>query len=317
MKLHQFRDIVAIAKHGSVRAAARHLNLAQPALTRSLGALERELGTPLFERGARGLLPTPIGHTFLRRAATILNEVRNAQDEAEQLRGGVGGQVVLGLSMAAHIAFLPELLRPFRQRYAAARLQVIEATYPALEAGLRDGSVDFYVGPVPEERIPAALMQELLFANTRAVLCRRGHPRAGAKSLRDLADAEWASTSLTLHAEDEFAELFGAHGMPPPRLLLRCQSAMTLMVALANSDLLALVPIQWSAFGPAASTLTCLDLRETLPAPDVVIIRRAGIPLTPAATFVMDLIGKQAAAIAAPPPPRRLYAVGATRGSML
>jgi DNA-binding transcriptional LysR family regulator len=53
MKLTQMRDVVAIAERGSLRAAARHLRLAQPALTRSVQELERELGVPLFERRAR------------------------------------------------------------------------------------------------------------------------------------------------------------------------------------------------------------------------------------------------------------------------
>ncbi|MGA9009437.1 MAG: LysR family transcriptional regulator, partial [Xanthobacteraceae bacterium] len=59
MKLNQFRDVVAIAERGSLRAAARYLQLAQPALTRSVQELERELGAPLFERRARGMVLTP------------------------------------------------------------------------------------------------------------------------------------------------------------------------------------------------------------------------------------------------------------------
>ena len=61
MKLHHLRDVVAIAERGGLRAASRHLQLAQPALTRSLGELERELGTPLFERHTRGMALTPAG----------------------------------------------------------------------------------------------------------------------------------------------------------------------------------------------------------------------------------------------------------------
>ncbi|MGB6964173.1 MAG: LysR family transcriptional regulator, partial [Xanthobacteraceae bacterium] len=56
---YQFRDVVAIAERGSLRAAARYLPLAQPALTRSVQELERELGAPLFERRAPGMVLTP------------------------------------------------------------------------------------------------------------------------------------------------------------------------------------------------------------------------------------------------------------------
>ena len=78
MKLHDFRSVVAVAEHGSLRAAARHLGEAQPTLTRGLSQLELELGAPLFERRSRGMTPTPLGKTFVRRA-TAISERRTAR----------------------------------------------------------------------------------------------------------------------------------------------------------------------------------------------------------------------------------------------
>ena len=290
MKLHHFRDVVAIAEQGSLRAAARHLQLAQPALTRSLSELERELGVPLFERQARGMALTPMGHAFVQRARAIQNEVQRAREEVDQLQGGTQGSVVLGLSIAPHIALLPRVLGPFREHYRGVLLHVIEGLYPTLDAGLRDGSVDFYVGPQPQHAVSGALQQEVLFANTRTVLCRRGHPLARARSLADLAGAEWATTSITLRAEEELGEVFGQHGLAPPLLALQSQSALTLIVSIAYSDLLAMVPVQWMDFAPTAGMLQTIPLRETLAAPAIVLIRRAGLPLTPAATYLADLL---------------------------
>ncbi len=292
MKLHHFRDALAIAEQGSLRAAARHLQLAQPALTRSLGELERELGAPLFERQARGMALTPTGQAFVQRAAAILNEVRRAREEVEQLQGATHGSVVAGLSIAPHIALLPKVLGPFRDRYRAVRLRVVEGLYPTLEGGLKDGSVDFYVGPEPERPVGKDLRQELLFTNTRTVLCRRDHPLALVRSLADLSGAEWATTSITLRAEEELGEVFSRHGLAPPVLALQSQSALTLIVAIAYSDLLAMVPVQWMAFAPTAGVLQTIRVREALPAPAIVMIRRAGFPLTPAATYLVDLLRK-------------------------
>jgi LysR family transcriptional regulator of abg operon len=148
MKLHHFRDLVAISEHGSIRAAARHLGTAQPTLTRSLSELERELGAPLFERRSRGMVATALGQAFSRRATAILNDVRRAHEEFEQLRGNAVGLVAIGLSIAAHLWLLPKALKPFR-RYPKVRLHIIEGFYPTLELGLHDGSVDFYIGPGP------------------------------------------------------------------------------------------------------------------------------------------------------------------------
>ena len=290
MKFSQMRDVVAIAERGSLRAAARHLSLAQPALTRSIQELER---VPLFERRARGMILTPMGEAFVRRASAVLSEVRRARDEVEQLHGGTRGKVVAGLSLAAHVALLPPALKPFRARYPQVRLHLIEGWYPTLEAALKEGSVDFYVGPRHERPPSAELVQEHLFDNTRVVLGRRGHPLGRARSLKDLVDAEWATTSVTLKAEEELRELFEQHQLPAPRLALQSQSALTLMVALANSDLLTMVPVQWTQFAAVAQSLAPLRLKEIFTAPSIVIVRRAGLPLTPAAEFLLDLMRRQ------------------------
>ena len=292
MKLHHFRHVVTIAECGSLRAAARHLQLAQPALTRSLGELERELGAPLFERQARGMALTAMGQAFVQRATVILHEVRRARDEVDQLQGGTRGSVVAGLAIAPHLALLPKALRPFRARYPAVGLRIIEGIYPTVEGGLKDGSIDFYIGPEPERPVAAEFLQEALFTNTRTVLCRRGHRLAHATSLADLAGAEWATTSVTLQAEAELGQLFHRHHLPPPLLALQSQSALTLIVSLAYSDLLAMVPIQWMAFPATADLLQTIRVQEALPAPTIVLIRRAGLPLTPAATFLADLMRK-------------------------
>src|SRR5262249_38064750 len=101
MKLTQLRHATAITERGSLRAAARHLGVAQPAFSRSIAELERELGAPLFERRAKGMVATSLGKAFVQRAAAILNDVRRAQDEFEQLRGNAVGSVSIGLSIAA------------------------------------------------------------------------------------------------------------------------------------------------------------------------------------------------------------------------
>ena len=249
MKLHQMRDLVAIAEHGSLRAAARHLGSAQPTLTRSLSELERELGAPLFERRSRGMVATTLGLAFVKRAAAILNDVRRAQEEFEQLRGNAVGMVTVGLSIAAHFSLLPKTLAPFRRRFPKVHLHIIEGFYPTLEHGLQNGSIDFYIGPDPGLRLPPVLHKEILLTGKRAVLCRTSHPLIGATSLKELVDAEWISTSITPKAENEIGDLFKRNGLRKPTLALQSQSALTLLTCLEHSDLLAMAPTQWMEFG--------------------------------------------------------------------
>jgi DNA-binding transcriptional LysR family regulator len=290
MKLTQLSYVAAIAERGSLRAAARHLGVAQPAFSRSLAELERELGAPLFERRARGMVATPLGQAFVRRATTILNEVRRAQDELKQLRGNAVGTVTLGLSIAAHLRLLPKVLRTFRQRHPNVRLHIIEGFYPTLAQGLQEGGVDFYIGPDPGLRLPAALKKEILFSGERAVLCLARHPLENATSLRELCGAEWITTSITPKAESEIGDLFKRHRLPEPKLALQSQSALTLLTCLTNSDLLAMAPAHWTDSPIASRLLTTVKVREELSAAPIILVTRSDVPLVPAAGFLLDMM---------------------------
>src|SRR3954454_18305129 len=98
MKLTQLGYIAAIAERGSVRAAARHLGVAQPAFSRSIAELERELGAPLFERRAKGMVATPLGEAFAKGATVILNAVKRAQQKFPGIQDHAAESLVVGLS---------------------------------------------------------------------------------------------------------------------------------------------------------------------------------------------------------------------------
>ena len=290
MKLTQLNYVAAIAEHGSLRAAARQLGVAQPAFTRSIAELERELGAPLFERHAKGMAATALGQAFVRRATAILNDVRRAQEEFEHLRGNATGSVTIGLSIAAHLRLLPKTLQPFRNRYPKVRLHIIEGFYPTLSAGIQDGTVDFYIGPDPGLKLPSAVQKEILFSGERTVLCRAKHPLAHATSLKELVHAEWVTTSITPKAENEIGDLFKRYRLPEPALALQSQSALTLLTCVMSSDLLAMAPAQWKDTPIASRLLTTIPVKEQLSAPPIIVVTRADVPLAPAASFLLDLM---------------------------
>jgi len=290
MKLTHLRDVVAVADRGSLRAAARHLGIAQPAITRSIREIERELGVALFERRARGVVMTPLGEVFLRRALAMQNELRLAREEMDQLQGKTTGRVSIALSTVPHLALLPRALQPFRARFPDVFLQVAEGLFPSVEPALKDGSIDFYVGPLTEQPLDKRLAVEILFENTRVILGRKGHPMAGAKSLKDLADARWITTAVTLNSGAELGPIFQSHGLPHPRIEMQAPSALTMIMAAAHSDLLMMLPEQWLTFPAMRELLQPFAVKEPLPAPAIGIVWRARLPLTPAAEFLCDML---------------------------
>lgn len=293
MKLDQLQHFVAIVEHGSLRAAARRLNQPQPAVTRSIRALEKDLDVTLFLRETTGMVLTAAGRRFHRRASAMLNEARRARDEIAQHSGDDQGTVVVALSIMPHLGLLPHALAVFRKRYPGVMLQLIEGLFPDVESALRDGSIDFYLGAAPRSVPAPGLSMQVLMENRRAVVCRKGHPLGKARHLKELGASDWAITGVDYNALDDMAALFASYDMAAPRVVLRARSAMSMMVALAHSDLLAMLPIQWAQFPMTRNTLQTIQIAETLPAPTIVLIRRPDLPLTPAAEYFCDLMKRE------------------------
>ena len=286
--------MVAVAERGSLRSASRHLNLAQSAITRSIRELEHEFGAALFERRATGAILTPVGEAFVRRAKAIQLDVQRAREEVEQMKGAVAGGVSVGLSTAPHIALLPRVMEPFRRRYPDVKLKVSEGPFPSVEAGLQNGTLDFYIGPFMEEAQPVELLVERLFENRRIIVGRRGHPLGFATSLAELGDARWIASSVTFDIDAEFYPLFERYGLPRPRIGAQADTALSMIALSVSSDLLAILPQQWLEFLAATDLVQQIPVREVMPAPPICSVRRARLPLTPAAEHLCDLFKRAA-----------------------
>ena len=294
MKLNHFRDVVAVVERGSLRSAARHVGVTQPAITRSIRELENELGATLFERRSTGMVLTPIGEAFFRRAAGIQSEVQRVRDEIEQLKGKGVGIVSIGLSTLSHIALLPRVIGPFQRRFPNVRLRIAEGMFPAIERDLQEGTIDFYVGPLASEGQPAELLAEQLFENRRLVFGRRDHPLAGATSLAELNGARWVTGALTLISEDELAPLFVRRGLPLPTIGVSGQTLLSMIVVAASSDMLTMLPQQWLPILENTGLIKNIPVSETLAAATICIVRRAAMPLTPVAEHLVNLFRRAA-----------------------
>jgi len=188
------------------------------------------------------------------------------------------------------IQILGGVVGPFRERYPNVRLRLIEGLLTTLESDLRTGAMDLYVGPVPQEEVAPDLHAARLLENERVVIARRGHPLAEATALSDLKDVEWLTTSLTQDADEEVSAVFETHGLSRPNLVCQCQSALSILTLLVNSDMMAIVPVQWADSPMLDRWLQPVPLQETFAAPPIMLVHRAGLGLTPAAEHFVHLV---------------------------
>ena len=124
MTLHQLRLLRALAKHRNITQAGAEMLLSQPAVTLQLKELQKELGTPLYERLGNRLHLTDAGHTLEHYAQRILALVDEAEEAVRLLQQGYGGRIRVGASNTPGIYLLPPLLSAFRRRCPAVELHI-------------------------------------------------------------------------------------------------------------------------------------------------------------------------------------------------
>ena len=121
MELYQLRQFAAVAKYENMTRAAESLNVAQPAVSKTIRNLESELGAELFERTGKGLRRTEQGDILLRYARTILEAERDARGEIEESLHRTGGLCICALSCAERIS---EILAGFSAEYGNLDLRI-------------------------------------------------------------------------------------------------------------------------------------------------------------------------------------------------
>lgn len=176
----QIRYFLAVAESGSVTRAAAALFVAQPALSRQIAELERELGFALFERERRGVSLTPAGATYRERVATVDSLLSAAADEAAQLARGEAGVLRLLHSTSIPATSLLPAIDRFLAECPKARIDLDRIASELQVSHVADGKADLGVIRLPILRREAgvrfvALPPEALWVALPAkhALCRR------------------------------------------------------------------------------------------------------------------------------------------------
>jgi LysR family transcriptional regulator, benzoate and cis,cis-muconate-responsive activator of ben and cat genes len=142
MELRQLRYFVAVAEELHFGHAAQRLRIAQPALSRQIQALEKELLVQLLFRNRRRVQITPAGQVFLERARLILARTDEAVLAAQRAGGGVSGTLNLGFVGSATYDVLPGVLREFLQAAPHVDLTLSEMTVHAQIEALTEKRID-------------------------------------------------------------------------------------------------------------------------------------------------------------------------------
>lgn len=188
LELYQLEAFEAVATHRSFTRAAGALHLTQPAVTRQIGSLERELQTKLFDRLGRSVQLTTAGEALHAYAEAIVRLAREAQDAVADVRAGARGRITVGASSTLATYVLPPLLRVFRETHARVEIAIHTGASARVSEMVRTGEAD--IGLVTGDVRDPLLVAITLADYETCVVVWPTHPLAVRASVRaaELAD---------------------------------------------------------------------------------------------------------------------------------
>ncbi|WP_354685669.1 LysR family transcriptional regulator [Cupriavidus necator] len=269
--MRQLHHFVTLVEQGSFARAATALHLSQPALTRSIQALEADLG-PLIDRSYGKVRPTAAGALVLERARRMLRESRELRRDLQLLEQVEIGEIRAGFGPFAASFLLDPVLEALVQRYPQLRIDVETADTPTMLRALEAERLDVFVG---ESRSLAALTHlqiERLPALETGFFVRSTHALARQRevSLAALTGYPVAGPRLPPHIRDFFRQaLHDAMGKQPgpagedaPALLtVSCNDMHALRSLMLATDAVALVPAAMMADACTQGTAVALPMR--------------------------------------------------------
>ena len=248
MRLQSIEQFIAVVDTGSIRGAARQLNMSQPALTRALQQLEEELGVKLMDRSGRGVTPTAAGSAFLSRARVAEAELRKAAEEAKKTVGDGTRLLALGVSPVGASLLLPELAITLQRLHPKTRIRILETTPSALLSLVRDEVMDLAVTQRTRIHLDAGLDYKPLAEIQMRMAVRPGHPllgeldKKGACSMQELVGASWLYMTAHDSSDDIVSRSFIASGLPVPLPAVHCGSYFVALDLIAATDMVGVLP---------------------------------------------------------------------------
>jgi len=265
MDFRKVQLFLAAVRHGNLTEAAAELGLSQPALSKSIKALEKSLGVPLLERGRFGVTPTAFGQALLQHGQVVEAEMRHAVGEIEALKGARRGHVRVGCGPTEANRLLPLALLRLARREPELRVTVLYGLNESLMPWVRQGEVDFALSSVPPRTLDPDLVHEPLFTESGVVVARTGHPLARERGVAAprLTAFPWILPRPRELERLAFDDFFRRHGLEPPTAAIETTSTVLMKSFVLQSDALTFIPRELICWEVQAGQLTALDVVGT------------------------------------------------------
>jgi DNA-binding transcriptional LysR family regulator len=290
------RNALALAEHRNFARAAKALNISQPTLTRSIQALETQLGARLFDRKARTVLPTPVGEAMLKQARLVVASCLALEEGVQQFQGLKQGSLVIGIGPYAASILLGQTLGRFNRQYPDIRITAMVDDWVNLPRRLKEREFDFVLMEISQLEARHDLEVRPLLPHQGFFFCSSSHPALKLRSLalRDLADYPFVLPTLPQRLLNLFSRLFQTAG-DETSVFDRLSIIQSNDVALIRNTVANSQAIGVATYGMLAEELNSKRF-AALPfkIPEIKtaygIVTRKGLSLAPAASALVEIL---------------------------
>ena len=231
---------LAVVTHRTLTAAADHLCITQPALSKSLRRLEDELGVPLFLRTPTGMVLTAYGSTLAHRARLIQLEAQRAHDEIVLMKDGGVGTLTVGAGPLWSVHVLPDVIAELSRTHASLRVRVVPGVLSTLLPQLLRGEVDVLCAALdfPDHD---DIEKEYLIDSNHVFLAHASHPLAGLAhvSAADLGRCKFVGPHNDYAVLDRMKQFFALRGLDSPGFAAEADSLELVLSLVATGEFVA------------------------------------------------------------------------------
>jgi DNA-binding transcriptional LysR family regulator len=288
--------LATVVEQGSLKKAAKCLEVSQPALSKSMDRLESGLGIKLLERGPTGITATAFGELLCSHARLIKEELELAKTRLQNAGKSQARVVTIGTLPSLAASIVPLAVSRWRERHSRILLRVVEKVQVELLFGLLRGDFDFIIAQTEFYDLLDGLKQRVIFRDRLRVFARPKHRlfRLAEPTWADLAQYPWVCPMVGGRQRTVLEKLLASEGVGLPQQLIECGSIDFTTALVAASDHLAMLPEHAATSHQGRSKLK--PLRITVPAlsRDIAVIFREGSSLdTPSRDLIrqVEIVG--------------------------
>lgn len=183
MDLKHLRTFSTVAELGSVSKAALRLRVAQPALSRQIIDLERELGLKLFDRIGRRLLLTREGDQLVENCRRVLGQVAAIAEQARIFHGGQAGSLKIGASPQVMESVIPTMLSAYAKTFPMVEVKLVEIVGRDQLAMVQRGEIDIGIGLLGQVQAEQRFAYHPLGTAEILAACHPSHELANKKTV--------------------------------------------------------------------------------------------------------------------------------------